>query len=170
MSHSRVFATAWVLLVAALVTEDLVAVVAGHLIHTPPLAVGAGAAAALPTRMLLGVGRHQHGVPRKHPIRMPREEEHRSIRVPKPQIRTRRKVGEHQAGVHLLGHRTPMLLLQTRAVVPVPEQDGGVQHPLGEGRRQNRPLGTRVRPRRRLTMGGPVQHHRRRGVGARRAG
>ena len=162
------FATAWVLPVEALVTEDLAVVVAGHLIHTPPLAAGAGAVAALPIRMPLAAGRHQHGVLRKHLIRTPREEEHRSIQVPKPQIRTRRKVGEHQAGVHLLGHRTPMLLQQTRAVVL--DQDGGVQHLLGEGRRQNRPLGTKVRPRRRPTTGGPVQHHRHREVGARRAG
>jgi hypothetical protein len=161
-----VSATAWVLLVGTLVTEALVVVVAGHPIHTLRLAAGAGAVAALPTRTPLGAGRRPHGAPRKRLIHTLKGEEHRFIRVPKPQIHTRRKVGGHQAGPHLLGHRTPMLL-RIRAVVL--GRDGAVQRPLGEARRRNHPLGTRVRPRR-LTTGGLVQHHRHREVGASRVG
>ena len=89
--------------------------------------------------------------------------EHHLIRVPKPQILTRRRVGERQAGAHLLGRRTP-ILLRIRAVVL--DQDGAVQRPPGEARRRNHPPGTRVRQRR-LTMGGLVQHHRHREVGSR---
>ena len=164
-------ATAWVLLVGTLVTEGMVVVVAGHPIHMLRLAAEAGAVAALPTRTRLEAGRPQHGAPRKRLIHTLKGEEHRFIRVPKPQIHTRRKVGEHQAGLHLPGHRTPMLLrLRIRAVVPVPDRDGAVQHPLGEARRQNHPLGPKARRPRRLTTGGLVQHHQHREVGARRVG
>lgn len=165
-------ATAWVLLVGTLVTEGLVVVVAGHPTHTLRLAAEVGAVAGHPTRTPLGAGRRQHGAPRKRLIHTLKGEEHRFIRVPKPQIHTPRKAGEHQAGVHLLGHRTPMLLrLRTRAAVVLDHRDGAVQRPLGEARRRNRPLGTRVRRRpRRLTTGGLAQHHRHREVGARRAG
>ena len=173
-SHLRVSATPWVLLVGALVMEGLVVVVAGHPIHTLRLVAEAGAVAVLPTRMPLGAGRRQHGAPRKRLIHTLKEEEHRFIRVPKPQIHTRRKVGEHQDGAHLLGHRTPMplplplsLLLGIRAVVL--DRDGAVQRPLGEAQRRNHPPGTRVRPRR-LTTGGLVQHHRHREVGTSRVG
>lgn len=172
MNHLRGFATAWVLLVEALVTEDLVVVAAGHPTHTRRLAaeVEAGAVAALLIRMSLGVGRHQHGAPRKLLIRTRLTGgERRSVQVPKPQIRMHRRVGEHRAGAHLLGHRTPMLLLRTRVVVAALDQDGGVQRPLGEGRRQNRHPLSRVRPHR-LTTDGPVQHHQHREVGASRAG
>lgn len=157
-------ATAWVLLVGALVTEGLVAVVAGHPIHTQRLAAEAGVVAALPTRTPLEAGRRQHG-PLKRLIHTLKGEERRFIRVPKPQIHTRRKVGEHQAGAHphLLEHRTPMPL-RIKAVV-ILDRDGAVQRPLGEARRRNHPLGTRVRPRR-LTTGGSVQHHRHREVGS----
>jgi hypothetical protein len=164
-SHSRVSATAWVLLVGALVTEGMVAVVAGHPIHTLRLAAEAGAVAALPTRTPLGAGRRQHGAPLRRLIHTLKGEERRFIRVPKPQIHTRRKVGEHQAGAHphLLEHRTPMPL-RIRTVV-VLDRDGAVQRPLGEARRRNHPLGTRVRPRR-LTTGGSVQHHQHQEVGS----
>jgi len=158
---------AWALLVGTLVTEDLVVAVAGHPIHTRHLAAEAGAVAGLPTHTLLGVGRHQRGVPRKRPIHILKGEEHRFIRVHKHQIHTRRRVGEHQAGApHLLGLRT-LMLLRTRAVVL--DQDGEVQRPLREARRQSRPPGTRVRLRQ-LTTGGPVQLHRHRGDGASQAG
>jgi len=148
--------------VGALVTEGLVVVVAGHPIHTLRLAAEAGVGAALPIHTPPGVGRRQHGALRKRLIHTLKGEEHRFIRVPKHQIHTRRRVGEHQAGAHLLGHRTP-ILLRIRAAV-VLDRDGAVQRPLGEARRRNHPLGTRVRPRR-LTMGGLVQHHRHREVG-----
>ena len=162
-------AIAWVLLVGALVTEGLVEVAVGHPIHTLRLAVEAGAVAALPTRTPLGAGRRQHGAPRKRQIHTLKGEGHRFIRVPKPLIHTRRKVGGHQAGAHLLGHRTPMLLrMRIRAVVL--DRDGVVQRPLGEARLRNHPLGTRVRRPRRLTMGGLAQHHRHREVGASRVG
>ena len=154
--------------------EDLVVVGVEHPTHTRRLAAVAaedGVVVALQIPTLLGAGKRQHGVRRKHLIRTPTVGEHRSVQALKPQIRTRRKVGEHQAGAHLLlGHRTPMPLLRTRALLVVLGQDGAVQRRLGEERRQSQhPLGTRVRPRR-LTMGGPVQHRRRREVGARRAG
>jgi hypothetical protein len=151
----------------ALVTEDLVVVAVGHLIHMRRLAAEAGAVAALPTRTSPGAAKRQHGALQKRLIHtLKGGEEHRSIRVPKLQIRTRRKAEEHQAGAHLLGHRihTPR---RTRAVVL--DQDGAVHHLLGEGRRQNRPLGTRARLRR-LTTGGLVQHHRHREAGASRPG
>jgi len=166
LSHLKVVAIAWVLPMGALVTEDLVVVVVGHLIHMRRLAVEAGAVAALPTHTSLGAAKRQHGALQKRLIHTLKGEEHRSIRVPKLQIRTRRKAGGHQAGAHLLGHRI-LTLRRTRAVVL--DQDGAVHHLLGEGRRQNRPLGTRARLRR-LTTGGLVQHHRHREVGASRPG
>ena len=162
-SHLRVSVTAWVLLVGALVMEGLVVVVAVHLIHTLRLAAEAGAVAALPTHTPLVAGRRQHGAPRKRLIHTLKGEEHRFIRVPKPQIHTCRKVGEHQAGAHLLGHRTP---IRPRIRAVVLDRDGAVQRLLGEARRRNHPLGTRVRPHR-LTTGGLVQHHRHREVGSR---
>ena len=153
-SHLRADATAWVLLVGALVMEGLVVLVAGHPIHTLRLAAEAGAVAVLSTRTPLGAGRRQHGTPRKCLIHTLKGEEHRFIRVPKHQIHTRRKVGEHQGGAHLLGHRTPMplpLLLGIRAVVL--DLDGAVQRPLGEVQRRNHSLGTRVRPHQLTTSG-----------------
>jgi hypothetical protein len=152
--------------VGTLVTEGLVAVVAGHPIHTLHLEAEAGAVAVLPTRTPPGAGRRLLGAPRKRLTHTPKGEEHRFIRVPKPQIHTRKKVGEHQVGAHLLGHRTPMLL-RIRAVVL--DRDGAVQRPLGEARRRNHRLGPRARLRR-LTTGGLVQLHRHREVGASRLG
>jgi hypothetical protein len=159
--------------------EGSVAVAAGHLILTRRPAVPAGAVAALPTLMLLRAGRPPHGVLRKRPIRTPKEAEHRSIPVPKLRTRTRRKVGERRVGVHLLGHRIPilllvlllalLLLLLRRIRVPL-DQDGAARRPLGEGQRQSRhPLGTTARPRR-VTVAGPVLDHLRREDGASQAG
>lgn len=146
-------------------------VVAGHPIHTLRPAAEAGALAALPTHTPLGAGRHQHGVPRKRLIHTLKVEEHRFIRVLKPQIHTHKKVGEHRAGgAHLLGRRI-LMLPRIRVVVRDRDRDrhGAVQRPHGEARRRNHPLGTRVRPRQ-LTTGGLVQHHRLQEVGANRVG
>jgi hypothetical protein len=168
-SRLRVVVT-WALLVEASGMEGL-AVVAGRPIRTHNLGAEAGAVVALLTRTRLGAGRRRHGVPRKRLTRTPREVERRSIRVPKLQIRTRRKVGGHQpGGAHRLAHRIPILLLPRAVARVAPDQDGAAQHPLGEGRRRNQRLGTRVRPRLRIT-GGPVQDHRHPVVGgASRAG
>lgn len=167
-SHSRVAVIVWVLLVEALVTEGLV-LVAGHLIHTRHPVALAGAVAAPPTRTSQGGGRLQPGVPRKLPTHTRRGAEHRSIRVLKPQIRTRKRVEEHQPGAHLLEHRIPMLQQRPRAAARARDQDGGVQRPVGVGRRQNLPLGTRVRLRQLIT-GGPVQDHQHQEAGAIRIG
>ncbi len=94
LSHLKVVAIAWVLPMGALVTEDLVVVVVGHLIHMRRLAVEAGAVAALPTHTSLGAAKRQHGALQKRLIHTLKGEEHRSIRVPKLQIRTRRKAGD----------------------------------------------------------------------------
>lgn len=167
MSHSRVVAT-WVPLVGASVTEALAAAV-GHRIHTRRLEAPAGVVVALLIPMLVGVERRLHGAPRKLLIRTRKGAGHHSHRVLKPRIRMHRKVGEHQVGAHLLGHRIPTLRLRLRARPVAPDQDGEGQHPLGAGLRQNHPLGMRVRLRRPI-MAGPVQDHRLRGVGASRTG
>jgi len=166
-SRLKAAVTAWVLPVEASVTEGL-EVVAVHLTHMPRLVVPAGAVAVLPTRMLRGEGRPQPGAPQKRPTHTRKGVEHLSVRAPKPRIRTRKRVGEHQLGA-LLGHRIHM---RPRVGVVAPDRDGGAQHPLGVVRHRSLPLGTRVRLCRlimELITAGPVQDQHRE-VGASRVG
>lgn len=166
-SHLRVVVI-WALLAEASVTEGLVPV-AGHQIHMRSLvapAVGAVPVAALPTRTFQE-GRRRHG-DRKLLTHTRKGAGRRSIRVPRPRIRTRKRVGGHQLG-HQLVHRIPTPL-QPRLAAPDQDQDGEVQRPLGVGQRPNLlTLGTKLRPRRPI-MVGPVQDHQHLGVGATRIG
>jgi hypothetical protein len=166
----------WALPVEALATEGSVAgsaaVVAERLILTRHLVAAAGVAAALPTRTPLVGGRLRHGAPPR-PLTQ-KGAERPSHRFLKHLIPTRRMAGEHQVGARPPGHRT-RTPLQPQARV-AQGQDGAVPRLVGEAARPNRqrPLGTRVRLRRRVILAGPARDQQVReeedGVAANRAG
>jgi len=133
----------------------LAAVVGGRQILTRHPVVADGVVVVLPTRTPPVGVRPRHGVPRR--LLTQKGAEHHSLRVLKLLIPTRRTVGERQVGARLLGHQThtPLRTRQTRGR----GQDGAAPRLVGEAPHPNRrrPLGMKVRPRRRVIMVGQAR-------------